>query len=722
MEDTGNPKGSNSFQGVPSGPQEGPTKNQRSLASTFDEVSNSSPSQMAMAAAANFGDSPQRPAEATEAQDRAPTTPSKQNDTNFDLESANGAGGYEGHTSQRTPTHPHWSTHNTYQSPQPHHESPQDGRSEYRDYRHMLTPTHTLPYIDTPPRDHSPMGPQHNYHHGQGQGMGFSPTGYPPHRFPPLHHPAARMLNFGPQGTAFTPQQPTNWGLGPTGLPLPSARLASFMDMGPGSDHHTPPPPPPGMINNYPQQHQQQWNHQRPPPLPHTVTQNTTTQVTQRGGTHHTGHGNQRRGLSTPDRALSLRILNDREDFDLALLSRVVNMIREAEPEGDADGPIEPLRAAVQSCLNTLGVTHTGAQTQNISNTEPTTPQVQTRHKGKEEKEGREGKRDNNKTHDPYTTHTIDPQVDPHQEVKYDNSNDHIAPQTPPTTQVDHENKDESNTHPHTSQQAMAVDDDSKTTAEEQESEGRGGMRLRPKTSSDFYKQGKQEQEEIIKTRVQELNQSLQESGLHISSITDISHPAYPGRQVIATRRLAPHTEIGEYAGEKLTREEKEERYPGDLNDGYIFDSDNGLFIDGLDPRLANATRFINGSTSELPANTAAIAEGGKIHIYTTQAIGKHEELLLNYGPAYIFHKTTPPHPPPTIHTDQHTQLGAQAQQRAQGPTMTDHHQPNIGEERKVGVAAQSATGAYAAQADFDYRRLSHVVPIAPPNPPPPPP
>lgn len=227
MEDAGNPQGARSVQGVPSGPQEGPTKNQRSLASTFDEISNSSPSPMAMAAAANFGDSPQRPAEATEAQDRAPTTPSKQNDTNFDLESANGAGGYEGHTSQRTPTHPHRSTHNTsYQSPQPHHESPQDGRSEYRDYRHMLTPTHTLPYIDTPPRDHSPMGLQHNYHHGQGQGMGFSPTGYPPPSstiLPPecstlapkvrhSHHNNQQTGDRGPPGTPYPPHDsPHSW-------------------------------------------------------------------------------------------------------------------------------------------------------------------------------------------------------------------------------------------------------------------------------------------------------------------------------------------------------------------------------------------------------------------------------------------------------------------------------------------------------------------------------
>jgi hypothetical protein len=141
---------------------------------------------------------------------------------------------------------------------------------------------------------------------------------------------------------------------------------------------------------------------------------------------------------------------------------------------------------------------------------------------------------------------------------------------------------------------------------------------------------------------VQEHNRRLKEAGLQIVVIEDANHPAYPGRRVIATRRIPAHTVVGEYTGEILTAAQKHARYPEGCNEekegGYVFDNGKGLYIDAFDPRLNNVTRYVNGACTSYPANTTATPEGGKVHILThARAIEKGEELWLNYGPAYTF-------------------------------------------------------------------------------------
>jgi hypothetical protein len=141
---------------------------------------------------------------------------------------------------------------------------------------------------------------------------------------------------------------------------------------------------------------------------------------------------------------------------------------------------------------------------------------------------------------------------------------------------------------------------------------------------------------------VQEHNRRLKEVGLQIMVIEDANHPAYPGKRVIATRRIPAHTVIGEYTGEVLTKTQKLARYPDGCKEmkegGYVFDNGKGLYIDAFDPRLSNVTRYVNGACSSYPANTTALQEGGKVHIRThARAIEKGGELWLDYGPAYTF-------------------------------------------------------------------------------------
>ena len=188
----------------------------------------------------------------------------------------------------------------------------------------------------------------------------------------------------------------------------------------------------------------------------------------------------------------------------------------------------------------------------------------------------------------------------------------------------------------------MTMEDDGNGEMEEKKEEGGGNRRHRGKSPSTFIMMEEEDQEAIIETSVLALNRTLREAGLHITRITNMFHPAFPGRMVIATRRIAALTEVGEYTGERLNSEEKQDRYTSGVNDGYMFDANNGFFIDGLDPRLSTVTRFINGTSDGSLANTASQAEGGRVYIHTTQAIDKGEELLLDYGPSYIFHNDTP--------------------------------------------------------------------------------
>ena len=407
---------------VASGPQVGHYKNQRSAASTPGNFSNSPLSPMGMVATADFTDSspatqenpnsPQLPSEEAWAQERTPTKASHQLNANFNS-NRHGNPIYEQifHTPQNARAQPYWKV-NTQHSPQTYTNSPQNGRSEYRDYRNMHTPIRTHPNTTTPTRGLNSWGAGYNPHQERGQVGGYVSPGFPPTRFPAFQ-PHSRALNFGPQGQSYIPQQPTGGGMGPAGHPIPTAGYASLMGAAPEAGTHTPASPHTGWNNNHPQILKHKPTPQGPPPMhpgPRPLLQYTNTQTTQqREDSHHTGRDTQKQDQTT---VLTYSILNDRADFDLTVLAKVVNMIMETDPGMDAKGPIEPIRATVGWCLNLLGVTHTGTRTQNIHNNTPTPPQEQKEHTSKEGKEGEEGTDDNSKTQDTHTPHTTEQQVD----------------------------------------------------------------------------------------------------------------------------------------------------------------------------------------------------------------------------------------------------------------------------------------------------------------------
>jgi SET domain-containing protein len=104
------------------------------------------------------------------------------------------------------------------------------------------------------------------------------------------------------------------------------------------------------------------------------------------------------------------------------------------------------------------------------------------------------------------------------------------------------------------------------------------------------------------------------------------------GLGAFATRRIAAGTRLIEYAGERLTPEQAEERYPdvaGERHHTFLFAIDDDVVIDAAIG--GNDARFINHSCDP---NCDAVIEDGRIWIETIRDVVPGEELAYDY--AYV--------------------------------------------------------------------------------------
>jgi SET domain-containing protein len=104
------------------------------------------------------------------------------------------------------------------------------------------------------------------------------------------------------------------------------------------------------------------------------------------------------------------------------------------------------------------------------------------------------------------------------------------------------------------------------------------------------------------------------------------------GLGAFATRPIAAGTRLIEYAGERLTPEEAEARYPdvpGERHHTFLFAIDDDVVIDAAVD--GNDARFINHSCDP---NCDAVIEDGRIWIETIRDVAAGEELAYDY--AYV--------------------------------------------------------------------------------------
>ena len=101
------------------------------------------------------------------------------------------------------------------------------------------------------------------------------------------------------------------------------------------------------------------------------------------------------------------------------------------------------------------------------------------------------------------------------------------------------------------------------------------------------------------------------------------------GRGVFATRKIAPETQLIEYAGQRITARQAEKRAGGDPDNPFhtfFFSLENGKVIDGgVD---GNDARWINHGCEP---NCEAREENGRVYIYALREIRRGEELFYDY-------------------------------------------------------------------------------------------
>ncbi len=128
-------------------------------------------------------------------------------------------------------------------------------------------------------------------------------------------------------------------------------------------------------------------------------------------------------------------------------------------------------------------------------------------------------------------------------------------------------------------------------------------------------------------------------------SVTDSSlHPfeirasKIQGLGAFATARIPEGTRLIEYAGERLTPAQADERYPDDdsRHHTYLFAIDDDVVIDAA--VNGNDARFINHSCDP---NCDAVVEDGRIWIETIRDVEPGEELAYDY--AYILEERHSP-------------------------------------------------------------------------------
>ena len=110
----------------------------------------------------------------------------------------------------------------------------------------------------------------------------------------------------------------------------------------------------------------------------------------------------------------------------------------------------------------------------------------------------------------------------------------------------------------------------------------------------------------------------------------EIRESPMQGLGAFATRAIPADTRLIEYAGQRLTPDEAEARYPdveGERHHTFLFAIDDDVVIDAAFE--GNEARFINHSCEP---NCDAVIEHGRIWIETIRDVAPGEELAYDYA------------------------------------------------------------------------------------------
>ena len=148
----------------------------------------------------------------------------------------------------------------------------------------------------------------------------------------------------------------------------------------------------------------------------------------------------------------------------------------------------------------------------------------------------------------------------------------------------------------------------------------------------DYYSQTKAVQKEILQECIDTFNACNSRLKVVASTIKGMDR-RYP-YGVISKRALISREVLGEYKGALLTKVELDAKYPND-NSRYVFELEDGTFVDADDPTSGNITRFINSSGDHEEPNVLVFEVKGRLTFITRRDIAEGEELIYDYGTEY---------------------------------------------------------------------------------------
>ena len=121
------------------------------------------------------------------------------------------------------------------------------------------------------------------------------------------------------------------------------------------------------------------------------------------------------------------------------------------------------------------------------------------------------------------------------------------------------------------------------------------------------------------------------DSGLRVKQ----SQIAAAGMGLWTTRRFKPNEKIGNYTGERLTKQQMLARYPNNKRGEYVLCPNNGFCIDGKKTN-SSSIRFANNSkgNSQLK-NNAVFKQGSDVLRAGPQGIPANREIFVSYGSDY---------------------------------------------------------------------------------------
>ena len=121
------------------------------------------------------------------------------------------------------------------------------------------------------------------------------------------------------------------------------------------------------------------------------------------------------------------------------------------------------------------------------------------------------------------------------------------------------------------------------------------------------------------------------DSGLRVKS----SQIAAAGMDLWTTRRFKPNEKIGNYTGERITKQQMLARYPNNKRGEYVLCPNNGYCIDGKKTN-SSSIRFANDSkgNSQLK-NNAVFKQGSDVLRAGPQGIPANREIFVSYGSDY---------------------------------------------------------------------------------------